>query len=68
MVFAALPVALDKIFEILDIEDSEKPTHYWLYNIVAFFFNMFFYFVNIGFLFICFTDASRRNSMMNKLS
>ena len=66
--FAALPVILDKIFVKLDIEDAEKPAEYWFYNIAAFCFNSFFYFVNIGFLFISFSDANRRNSMMKKLS
>ena len=66
--FAALPVALDKIFEIYDIEDTEKPAEYWFYNIAAFCFNLFFYFVNIGFLFIGYYDANGRNSMMKKLS
>ena len=59
---AILPAALDAIFDYLELEeDTEKHQYYWLYTIAAACFCYPFYFTNIGFLFIAFTDANRRN-------
>ena len=64
-----LPYSLDKLFVRLDIEEEqEQPDFYWLYNICAWAFTWFFYFLNITFLFVAYNDANRRNAGMQRLS
>ena len=64
-----LPYSLDKLFVRLDIEEEqEQPDFYWLYNICAWGFVVFFYFLNITFLFVAYNDANRRNAGMQRLS
>ena len=49
-------------------EEKELPDFFWLYNICAWGFSSFFYFLNITFLFVAYNDANRRNAGMQRLS
>ena len=69
ILLTVLPYSLDKIFVKLEIEEEEElPDFYWLYNICAWGFASFFYFLNITFLFVAYNDANRRNAGMQRLS
>ena len=68
IILPLLPVSLDAIFEKIEEEDFEKPNNYWLYNGTLIAFNFVFYMLSFIFLATAFTDANRRNYIMEKLS
>ena len=68
LILISLPVALDYVFDGLEEEHVEKPNNYWLYNGTIMAFNFVFYMLSFIFLATAFTDANRRNYIMEKLS
>ena len=68
LIMILIPVALDYAFKELEEDDTEGPNNYWLYNGTIMGFNCIFYFINQTFLAMSYTDANRRNYMMQKLS
>ena len=68
MILISLPVTLDYVLSKLEDEYVEKPNNYWFYNGTIMCFNFIFYLANLLFLNVSYTDANRRNYMMQKLS
>merc|ERR1719273_772179 len=68
LIMILLPIALDYASKELEEDEVERPNNYWLYNGTIMGFNFIFYFINQTFLAMSYTDANRRNYMMQKLS
>ena len=65
--FTLILTALHVILEAVN-DEQDKADYYWIYNGFAMAFELFFYFINMFFLWIGYADSARRNSAMAKLS